>query len=68
MTVLFDNNVYVFEFKVIELTEAGSALAQIKAKKYYEKYLTGKESNVFLIGVEFSKDQRNITNYEWEKL
>ncbi|MEM7180301.1 MAG: ATP-binding protein [Spirochaetota bacterium] len=68
MTVLFEDNVYVFEFKVIELTKAGSALAQIKEKKYYEKYLTGKEKNVFLIGVEFSKDERNITNYEWEKL
>ncbi|MEM7183945.1 MAG: AAA family ATPase [Spirochaetota bacterium] len=68
ITVLFGDNVYVFEFKVIELTEAGSALAQIKEKKYYEKYLTGKESNVFLIGVEFSKDERNISNYEWEKL
>ncbi|MEM7183948.1 MAG: ATP-binding protein [Spirochaetota bacterium] len=68
MTVLFENNVYVFEFKVIELTEAGSALAQIKEKKYYEKYLSGQEKNIFLIGVEFSKEERNITNYEWDQL
>ena len=67
MTVFLANTVYVFEFKVIELTEAGSALAQIKEKKYYEKYLSGEEIAVYLIGVEFSKDKRNITNYEWEK-
>ncbi|MCB1180041.1 MAG: ATP-binding protein [Leptospiraceae bacterium] len=72
MTVFFENRVYVFEFKVIEMTEPGSALAQIKEKKYYEKYLNPSNSplkeSVYLIGVEFSRDNRNITNYEWEEL
>lgn len=76
MTVLFQNRIFVFEFKVIELTESGSALAQIKKKKYYEKYLyssagAGLEpfpAEMYLIGVEFSKEERNITNFEWEKL
>jgi triosephosphate isomerase len=40
MTVFFEDRVYVFEFKVIEMTEAGSAQQQIKDKRYYEKYLT----------------------------
>ncbi len=72
MTVFFADKVYVFEFKVVELTEAGSALTQIKEKKYYEKYLSqtkignGQISSIYLIGVEFSRDNRNITNYEWE--
>jgi hypothetical protein len=39
LTVFLENNVYVFEFKVIEISEAGSALAQIKERRYYEKYL-----------------------------
>jgi len=82
MTVFFEDRVYVFEFKVIEMTEAGSALQQIKDKRYYEKYLTapvgtdnepvgthGRASlgndaslreNIYLIGVEFSRDSRNI--------
>ena len=91
LTVFFEDRVYVFEFKVIEMTEAGSALQQIKDKRYYEKYLTGsaetgfksvspddfagthgraslQQENIYLIGVEFSRDSRNITNYEWEKV
>ncbi len=78
LTVFFEDRVYVFEFKVIEMTETGSALQQIKDKRYYEKYLAGplgtpgraslQRENIYLIGVEFSRDNRNITNYEWEKL
>jgi hypothetical protein len=82
MVVLLDNKIFVFEFKVIELTEKGSALEQIKKKKYYEKYLGAEspvdirhahhqqmgEREIFLIGVEFSKEDRNITNFEWERL
>jgi hypothetical protein len=78
MTVFFDNKIYVLEFKVIEMTESGSALAQIKKKRYYEKYINTNTigpdfkpdptKEIYLIGVEFSKDNRNITNFEWEKL
>ena len=64
MTVLFNNRVYIIEFKVNELTQAGSALAQIKEKKYYEKYAS---QEIYLIGVEFNKEERNITRFEWEK-
>ena len=38
-------------YKVVELTDTGKALEQIKAKGYADK-LTGQE--VYLIGVEFS--------------
>ena len=74
MTVFFENKVFVFEFKVVELTEAGSALTQIQQKRYYEKYLDksikGREATtslreIHLIGVEFSSKDRNITNLEW---
>lgn len=75
MTVILEDKVYVFEFKVLELTEAVSALEQIKKNLYYEKYLgelgmgfQGKKQKVFLIGVEFSKEDRNITNFEWEQV
>ncbi len=68
MTIFFEGRVYVFEFKVNQLTEPGSALAQIKEKKYYEKYLTPDQKEIYLIGVEFSSEDRNITRYEWEKV
>jgi hypothetical protein len=68
MTVFFENRVYVFEFKVIEMTEAGSALVQIKERRYYEKYISENDTEIYLIGVEFSRDNKNITHYEWEKV
>jgi hypothetical protein len=59
---------YIFEFKVIEEDRANSKnpLAQIKEKRYFEKYLGGGKK-IFLIGIEFSKEQRNIASFEWEQ-
>ncbi len=62
---MIENKVYIIEFKVVEETEKGQALQQIKEKKYYEKY-TGKE--IYLIGIEFSREKRNIVNFEVEKV
>jgi len=57
--------VYIFEFKVIEGEQAdGSALQQIKDKQYAKKYDNGQQS-IFLIGMEFSKVTRNIVGFEW---
>ena len=64
MAVLFNDTVFIFEFKVNELTDPSRALEQIKQKKYDEKY-SGRKT--FLIGIEFSKKDRNITRFEWEK-
>jgi hypothetical protein len=70
MVVFLESKVFVFEFKVVELTEKGSALQQIKEKKYYEKYLdpSVEDREIYLIGVEFSKEEKNITNFEWDSL
>ncbi len=65
MTVLFADKIYIIEFKVKELSASDNALTQSKEKKYYEKY---KHQTVYLIGIEFSKNDRNITRFEWEKL
>ncbi|MEA3241182.1 MAG: AAA family ATPase [Pseudomonadota bacterium] len=65
MTVLFENRVYIIEFKVNELTQPGRALEQIKKKKYAEKY---QNKQTWLIGVEFNKTDRNISRFEWEKV
>ena len=62
MAVKFNNNVYLFEFKVIELTPAGNAMAQLQTKNYAEKY-RALQLPIHLIGVEFSKNQRNIVEF-----
>ncbi len=66
LTAKIEDNIYIMEFKVIEMVkDKNTAFNQIKDKKYHEKYLTeGKK--VYILGVEFSKETRNITGYEWE--
>ncbi len=63
MTVHFNDNIYLFEFKVVELASEGAAMAQLKEKGYADKY-RGLNQPIHLIGVEFSKDTRNITAFE----
>ena len=63
MTVHFNDNIYLFEFKVVELASEGAAMAQLKEKGYADKYRSLNQP-IHLIGVEFSKDTRNITAFE----
>ena len=66
MTVFYKDRIYIFEFKVVkDEREKGKALAQIKERRYWEKYSA---SEVYLIGVEFDPEKRNIVAFEWEKL
>ena len=64
LTIRFEGRVYILEFKVVELDEEGRALELIKSRGYADKF---QDQETYLIGVEFSKDQRNITRFEWEK-
>ena len=43
------------------------ALLQIKEKRYWEKY-EGSVDEIYIIGVEFEPERRNITGFEWEKI
>ena len=63
MAVHFNDNIYLFEFKVVELASEGAAMAQLKEKGYADKY-RGLDQPIHLIAVEFSKDTRNITAFE----
>ena len=63
MAVRFNDHVYLFEFKVVELASEGTAMAQLQAKGYADKYRSLNQP-IHLIGVEFSKDTRNITAFE----
>jgi len=67
LSVFNQDSVYIVEFKVVEDKEEGVALKQIKEKKYYEKY-KGKYNDIYLIGIEFSKKDKNIVSFEWEKV
>jgi hypothetical protein len=73
-----DTSIYLFELKVN--SSAAAALEQIKEKKYYEKYLhipvvkldssseTAKDKAVYLIGLNLSLEERNISEYLVERV
>ena len=66
MAVLFNDHVYLFEFKVVEMASAGAAMAQLKERRYADKYRALRQP-IYLIGVEFSKDTRNLAAFEVER-
>ena len=65
MAVRFGGNVCLFEFKVVEQASTGAALAQLKERGYADKYRASGEP-IHLIGVEFSRETRNVTAFEVE--
>jgi hypothetical protein len=65
MAVRFNGNVYLFEFKVVELEPEGAALEQIKKRGYADKYRDRNEP-IHLIGVEFSREQRKVVGFAVE--
>ena len=65
MAVLFNGNVYLFEFKVVERVSAGAAIRQLKERDYAAKY-RGRGEPIYLIGVEFSRETRNVAAFEVE--
>jgi len=67
MTVEAFGRLYLFEFKVVEQLPDGSALAQLKAKGYADKY-RGQGKPIHMIGVEFSRERRQIVAFEVETL
>jgi len=83
LTLFVEDKVYIIEFKVMKNGELRmenedseklkvrnekcrcDALEQIKEKKYYEKY---KDKRVIMVGICFSEEERNIVEFEYEKL
>ena len=63
MAVRTGGHVYLFEFKVVEMAPPGSALAQLRERDYAARYRAGGEP-IHLIGVEFSRDTRNVTAFD----
>ncbi|PID29109.1 MAG: AAA family ATPase, partial [Candidatus Cloacimonadota bacterium] len=55
-----DTSIYVMEFK---MSDAKSAIAQIKEKKYYEPYMADKRK-VICMGIAFNEKDRNVKDFE----
>ncbi|MGA1863409.1 ATP-binding protein [Deferribacter thermophilus] len=65
LTLFVGDKIYILEFKVD--SKKGEALKQIKEKGYAQKYLNeGKQ--IYLVGIEFSSEEKNIVNFEWERV
>ena len=64
MLVRTERYVYIIEFK---MGSAGDALKQILDKKYYESFLS-EEKEIFLVGIGFSREQRNISEVKYASL
>ena len=63
MAVRFEGRVYVFELKVVEQAGEGAAMAQLVDRGYAEKY-RAPGARVHLVGVEFSRESRNVVAFE----
>ena len=69
LTVLCNGSVYLFEFKVVDSAprrapgQPSSAMAQLRERDYAAKY-RGSGRPIHLIGVEFSKETRNLAAFE----
>ena len=67
MAVRLADRVYLFEFKVVARKGDGSALRQLKERRYAEKYGQAGQS-ARLVGVEFSQAERNIVRFDVESV
>ena len=65
MTIKFNGQIYLFEFKVVEGEAEGKAWQQIEEKKYADKY-RALSLPIHLIGVEFGKKERNVVEFAVE--
>ena len=65
MTMIGTDSVYILEFKVDMPNE--TALHQIETRKYHEKYLSEKK-DIFLIGIHFDSQEKNISAFKWKKI
>ena len=56
----------LFEFKVVEMAPEGAAMDQLKRRCYADKY-RGSGQPIWLVGVEFSRESRNLAAFDVER-
>lgn len=76
LLVEFADKVYIIEFKCNQSADMG--IKQIRERKYYERYLkedsphgitTARQVKcIYLIGINFSTDEKNIMEWKLEKM
>ena len=71
LTIKINDIIYILEFKV----GSNDALTQIKEKNYHQKYLSdvipqerGQQKDIYLVGINFDKEEKNISTFAWEKI
>ncbi|MGM0518859.1 MAG: AAA family ATPase, partial [Campylobacterota bacterium] len=64
LTIKMQDVIYILEFKVDGKED--EALTQIKNRKYHEKYL-GEKKDIYLVGIEFDSNEKNISSIKWER-
>ncbi len=64
-TVVMEKGIFIFEIKM--KSNPTNAIEQIKTRKYHEKYLAAKKE-IFLIGIEFYEEDKNLSNFETERV
>ena len=62
LTIKVKDIIYIIEFKV---GKSSDALDQLKRKKYAQKYKE-EGKNIYLVGISFDPEVRNIASFLWE--
>ncbi|WFE68910.1 AAA family ATPase [Thiomicrospira sp. R3] len=65
LTIKMDKAIFILEFKV-DATDKTNALAQIKDKGYADKYLN-EQKPIYLIGIHFDPNAKNLASFDWER-
>lgn len=63
LSIKLEQKVYLFEFKVIDGEPDGSALQQLIDRAYADKF-RAPGIEITLIGIEFSRQERNLVGFE----
>ena len=66
MAVRYNEQIYLFEFKTVGKAPEGGALAQLAEKGYADKYRNLGQP-IHLVGVEFSREERNVAAFAVER-
>jgi len=64
LTIKLPKRIVIIEFKV-DMKE--KALKQIKERKHYEKYADDGR-DIFIVGICFDSEDKNITEFKFEKI
>ena len=61
LTIKLEKTIYILEFKM----GGADALKQIREKRYADKYIDTNK-NIYLVGINFDEEVKNISQFEWE--